>query len=200
MIQLHQILVENVDYLYSCLNSETDHNFLAIASIDLSKEDSLWAYVNYYSLGLIDCKHFLNTQYFYIVLFSLIVSQKAIGNTYPKTLQINSDKSIVEKLNHMLQEYCWLPTKAEIGLKETCLEMNASNTLIIIRLLIRHFSILDNDTKFKVFSILKVIFRKLKHIFFYFTILIFKQKYSKITLYISWLWSWTSLYVEISTK
>ncbi len=56
MIQLHQILIENVDYLYSFLDLDQNKNFLMLNNTDLSNDDRIWSHTNYYSLRLIDCK------------------------------------------------------------------------------------------------------------------------------------------------
>ena len=62
----------------------------------------------------------------------------------------------------MLKEYCWLPNKMNTYLIDSSTELNAGNSLIVTRLLIRHLSIQDNDIKQSVFNIFKV-----RHIFFY---------------------------------
>lgn len=61
MIQLHQILIENVDYLYSFVDLEKSKNYLMLNNTDELNEDILWSQINYYSLGLIDCKHFYSS-------------------------------------------------------------------------------------------------------------------------------------------
>ena len=57
----------------------------------------------------------------------------------------------------MLKEYCWLPNKLDTDLTDPSAELNAGNSLIVIRLIIRHLSIQDSDLKISVFNTFKVI-------------------------------------------
>jgi hypothetical protein len=56
----------------------------------------------------------------------------------------------------MLKEYCWLPNKLETCLIDSSAELNAGNSLIVIRLIIRHLSIQDNEIKQSIFNIFRV--------------------------------------------
>ncbi len=56
----------------------------------------------------------------------------------------------------MLKEYCWFPNKLDTDLTDPSAELNAGNSLIVIRLIIRHLSIQDSDLKISFFNTIKV--------------------------------------------